>query len=138
MDSVRQFPDWYKRRINRIYPTLIAVAILDSLFFATHWNMVDIILARRYWFVSCIMLYYVAIFFVGSYLKDKLSYIAILVALGTAVWFYFVYQTLGFTMYGSHYIRWLLFFIFMLFDAKMGCRPRTLRASLLPMRACFC
>lgn len=129
MGGVRQFPDWYKRRINRIYPTLIAVAILGCLFFSTHWDMVDIILARRYWFVSCIMLYYVAIFFVGSYLKDKMLYIAILVALGTAVWFYFVYQTPGFTMYGGHYIRWLLFFIFMLFGAKMGTLAKDVKSK---------
>lgn len=129
MGGVRQFPDWYKRRINRIYPTLIAVAILGCLFFSTHWDMVDIILARRYWFVSCIMLYYVAIFFVGSYLKDKMLYIAILVALGTAIWFYFVYQTPGFTMYGGHYIRWLLFFIFMLFGAKMGTLAKDVKSK---------
>ena len=120
MEGVRQFPDWYKRRINRIYPTLIAVAILGCLFFNVHWDMIDIILARQYWFVSCIMLYYVAIFFVGSYFMNRLFLISVLVALGTAVWFYFVYQTPGFSMYGGHYIRWLLFFVFMLLGAKIG------------------
>ncbi|MCS3022969.1 hypothetical protein NXW75_01405 [Bacteroides xylanisolvens] len=27
------FPNWYKRRINRIYPTIIMWALLSSLFF---------------------------------------------------------------------------------------------------------
>lgn len=122
MEGIRQFPDWYKRRINRIYPTLVSVAILASLFFETHWDMIDIILAKRYWFVSCIMLYYIAIFFVGSYFKDRILFVGILVSLGTAVWFYILHKTYGygFSMYSESYIRWLLFFDFMLLGAKMG------------------
>lgn len=143
MEGIRQFPDWYKRRINRIYPTILAVAILGCLFFDTHWDMISIILSP-YWFVSCIMLYYVAIFFVGSYFKDKIFLISVLVALGTAIWFYFVYQTPGFSMYGGHYIRWLLFFVFMLLGAKMGpmakeikSKPITNICLLLLSIACF-
>ena len=129
MEGIRQFPNWYKRRINRIYPTIIAVAILGCLFFETHWDMIDIILSRRYWFVSCIMLYYVAIFFVGSYFKDKILHISILVALGTAVWFYFACQTPNFSMYSGHYIRWLLFFVFMLFGAKVGTLTESIKSK---------
>lgn len=144
MDGIRQFPDWYKRRINRIYPTLISVAILACLFFEVHWDMLDIIFAKRYWFVSCIMLYYIAIYFVGSYYIDRILPIAVLIALGTAVWFYFVYKTPGFSMYGGHYIRWLLFFDFMLLGAKMGTMERKIKSKpfidaclLLLSIACF-
>lgn len=128
MDGIRQFPNWYKRRINRIYPTILAVAILACLFFDTHWDMISIILSP-YWFVSCIMVYYVAIFFVGSYFKNKIFLISIIVALGTAIWFYFVYQMPGFTMYGGHYIRWLLFFVFMLLGAKMGSMANEIKSK---------
>lgn len=120
MNGIRQFPNWYKGRINRIYPSIIAVAFLGAIFFNVHRDVVDIALAHGYWFVACIMLYYIAIFFIGSYLKDKINLIALLVALGTAVWFYFAYRAPGFSMYGGHYIRWLLFFDFMLLGAKMG------------------
>ncbi|MBR5436943.1 MAG: acyltransferase family protein [Muribaculaceae bacterium] len=118
MDGFRQFPNWYKRRINRIYPTMFAVAIIGGLFFKTHWDIIDIILAKRYWFIPCIMLYYIVIFFVGSYFKDKILPIGILVAISTAVWFYFVCNIPGFSIYGGHYIRWLLFFMFMLLGAQ--------------------
>lgn len=120
MESLQQFPNWYKRRINRIYPTLIAVAILASVFFDTHWDMRDIIFAKWYWFVSCIMTYYVAIFFVGLYFKDRILPIGILVALGSAVLFSYAYKTPGFNMYDDYKIRWLLFFNYMLLGAKMG------------------
>ena len=128
MEGVKQFPDWYKRRINRIYPSIIAVAILGCLLFSTHWDILDIIVARRYWFISCIMLYYIAIFFVGSYFKEKIILISLIVAFGTAVWFYFVYQAPGFSMYGGHYIRWFLFFIFMLFGAKLGTIAKNIKS----------
>ena len=121
MEGIRQFPNWYKQRINRIYPSLFAVAILSCLFFHIHWSLADVLLAQKYWFVSCIMLYYVAIYFVGLYLQNKINLIAVLVAIGTAIWFYAICRTPGFSMYSPEYtIRWLLFFIFMLFGAKLG------------------
>ena len=120
LEGIKQFPDWYKRRVNRIYPTVLAIAVVSCVFFGVHLDIVDIILYGGGWFVSCIMLYYVALYFVGAYLNDRIFLVSTLVALGTAVWFYFVYQTPGFNLYGGHYIRWLLFFDFMLLGAKLG------------------
>lgn len=121
MEGVTSFPDWYKKRINRIYPSLIAVAFLGALFFNVHRDVIDIALAKGYWFVSCIMLYYVGIYFVGSYCKDKIFVVSLLVAIGTAIWFSFECHETGFSIYGRHYyIRWLLFFMFMLWGAKVG------------------
>lgn len=129
MNGIRQFPDWYKRRINRIYPTLFAVAIIACLFFETQWNIMDIIFANHYWFISCIMLYYIVIFFVGSYFKDRIMLIGILIALGAAVWFYFAQDTPYFSIYGGHHIRWLLFFNFMLFGAKIGSMAEKIKSK---------
>ena len=71
--------------------------------------------------MSCIMLYYIAIFFVGSYFADKFKFIFILVVIGSAVWFYFLYDVADFSIYSpKYYIRWLLFFDFMLLGAKIG------------------
>ena len=121
MNGGGNFLNWYKRRISRIYPSILAVAFLACIFFDTHWDIVEIALTKRYWFVSCIMLYYIAIFFVGSYFKDKFFPISILVALGTAVWFYFLFHEVNFSIYSpKFYIRWLLFFNFMLLGAKIG------------------
>ena len=120
MQGIGYFLEWYKRRINRIYPSILAVAFMASLFFNTHWDVIDIILARRYWFVSCIMLYYIAIFFIGSYFKNRIYFISLLIVLGTAIWFFFVYQEPDFSIYGGHYIRWLFFFVFMLLGAQLG------------------
>ena len=121
MNGLHEFPDWYKKRISRIYPSIIAVAFLACIFFDTHWDIVQIALSSRYWFVQCIMIYYIAIYFVGCYFKDKFFTISVIVALGTAVWFYFLYNKADFSIYSpKYYIRWLLFFDFMLLGAKMG------------------
>ncbi|MBQ6955584.1 MAG: acyltransferase [Bacteroidales bacterium] len=120
MEGIKQFPNWYKKRINRIYPSIIAVAFLGALFFNVHQDVIDITLGGGNWFIACIMLYYVAIYFIGSYFKNRIFMFSVLVALGTAVWFYFACQTPGFSIYGGHYIRWLLFFVFMLLGAKLG------------------
>lgn len=121
MEGIKQFPDWYKRRINRIYPTVFAVAILACTFFNGHRTINEIILYGGGWFVSCIMLYYIAIHFVGSYLKDKIYWVIALVFIATGIWFYFIYQTPNLSIYSPDcYIRWLFYFAFMLLGAKMG------------------
>jgi peptidoglycan/LPS O-acetylase OafA/YrhL len=127
MEGIKQFPNWYKQRINRIYPSLFAVAIFSVLIFHIHWDLLDLVVARKYWFVSCIMLYYAVIYFVGSYMKSKINVIAVLVAIGTAVWFYMIYQTPGYSIYSPEYTtRWLLFFIFMLLGAKIGANTQSI------------
>lgn len=59
-----RFDNWYKRRINRIYPTVFAWAILGSLLFGYHNDINNILLSGGGWFVSCIMLYYVLLYFI--------------------------------------------------------------------------
>ena len=135
MNGVKEFPNWYKRRINRIYPAVLAVAIMACIFFDTHWDIMQIIIAKRYWFIGCIMIHYIAIFFVGSYFKDKIAIIFSLVVLGTAVWFYFIYDKPGFSLYSGNYIHWLLFFDFMLLGAKMG--TDTIKIKSKPLMDAF-
>ena len=130
LGGASDFPNWYKRRINRIYPSVLAVAIIGCLFFGYHGDILDVITAGKYWFVTCIMLYYIAIFFVGIYLRGRLFWVGALVLLGSAAWFYTMCREPGFTLYGHkydggvNYVRWLLFFIFMLMGAWMGAQPR--------------
>lgn len=43
-----RFIDWYKRRINRIYPTIIMWALLSSVFLGWEWRITDVITMPRY------------------------------------------------------------------------------------------
>lgn len=120
MGGIKDFANWYKKRINRIYPTVFAIAIISCSFFHNNRTINDIILYGGGWFVTCIMIHYIAIHFVGSYLKNRIYMVIALVLIATGIWFYFIYDTPGFSLYGGHKIRWLFYFAFMLFGAKLG------------------
>lgn len=108
--------NWYKRRINRIYPSLIANAFVACVLFHTYWNVVDIATASRFWFVSCIMIYYIFIYYIGIYCPNRMKTCILIVAAFTAIWYLLIYTT-GANLYGGHPIRQLLYFIFMLMGA---------------------
>ena len=122
MTSIREFPDWYKRRINRIYPTVLAIAVIKCTFFGGHSTINDIILHGGGWFVSCIMIYYVFIFLIGLYARKHINLIIVLVSLASCVWFFTLERPFPFNMYGLEggYLKWLLYFNFMLLGAKVG------------------
>ncbi len=120
MVSARDFPNWYKRRINRIYPTVFAVAIIFCTFFGVHSDINHIILHGGKWFITCIMIYYVFIYFIGLYLRDKIFGVLGIVALASCVWFFSVDRVFPYNMYESGYLKWLLYFNFMLLGAKLG------------------
>lgn len=122
IESLREFPNWYKRRINRIYPTVLAMAILMRLYFNEQADIVSIILYGGGWFVSCIMVYYVIIYFVGLYCKDKINWVIAAISLGVIAWFYIIDRPFPFSMYSSDsvHMQWVLCFVFMLLGAKMG------------------
>ena len=123
MTSIREFPDWYKRRINRIYPTVLAIAIIKCTFFGSDATINKIILHGGGWFVSCIMIYYVFIFLIGLYARKHINLIIVLVSLASCVWFFTLERPFPFNMYGlleGGYLKWLLYFNFMLLGAKVG------------------
>jgi len=49
------FLNWYKRRVGRIYPSIIMWALLSAVVFGWDWSVTDVITTPRYWFIPCIM-----------------------------------------------------------------------------------
>ena len=121
-DGIANFLNWYKRRINRIYPTVIAVALIACLFFNINTNIINIFIQGGGWFIQCIMLYYIIFYFIGLYAKDKLYYIIALISIASCIWFFLLDRPLGFNMYGwdGKYLKWLLYSIYMLQGAIIG------------------
>ena len=122
MNGIKEFPNWYKRRINRIYPTVFAVAIYLCLFWNSENNIIDVILHGGGWFVNCIMLYYIAVFFIGLYAKKRIYWIIVIVSVASLAWFYLIDRTFPYNMYlpDVGYLKWLCYFSFMLLGAKIG------------------
>ena len=67
------FPNWYKRRINRIYPTIIMWALVSAVIFNWNWQITDLITTPKYWFIPCIMVYYVIFYLIRTYLLKYLN-----------------------------------------------------------------
>lgn len=67
------FINWYKRRISRIYPTIIMWAIFSSIVFMWKWSITDIITTPRYWFIPCIMIYYAIFYLIRRYMFEHLK-----------------------------------------------------------------
>lgn len=120
MSSAGGFLNWYKRRINRIYPTVFAVAIIGCLIWHDHFDIISIIVEGGGWFVQCIMVYYILLYFIGYYLKQKVKWIISLTSLACFIWYFLMGGDVSGGIYGWGYFRWLVFFNFMLLGAYMG------------------
>lgn len=71
--KVNGFFNWYKNRINRIYPTVFAWALLRSLLFESKSdNMLHIVMYGGGFFVSCIMIFYVVFYFIKVFAANRL------------------------------------------------------------------
>lgn len=115
-----RFDNWYKRRINRIYPTVFAWAILGAFFFKQHFSMDYTIIHGGGWFVTCIMIYYVILYFIQRFMLHHLKWVFGVVVLICIAWYCIMDRPANYNMYGATYFKWGHYFLFMLLGAMMG------------------
>ena len=125
-----RFDNWYKRRINRIYPTVFAWAILEAFIFNQHYGMDYIIIHGGGWFVTCIMIYYVFLYFIQKYLINRLKLTFAIVSIICILWYLLIDRPVDYNMYGATYFKWGHYFLFMLMGAMMGISKRTWKFNL--------
>lgn len=118
------FPNWYKRRINRIYPTVFMWALVSAVLFSSTKNIVDIVLSGGGWFVSCIMIYYVIIWFIKRFFIQKLLWVFGFFSAIVVVWYVFFEDSIEIFMYGNTYFKWGHYFLFMLLGASIGLKRK--------------
>lgn len=118
-----RFDSWYKKRINRIYPTVFAYAIICAFVFNISNDMKHTIIHGGGWFVSCIMIYYVIAYIIDRFMANYL-HISFTIATGITVVAYILWERPeGYSMYGHTYMKWVFFFLFMLLGAIVGKKP---------------
>ena len=132
-----RFDNWYKRRIRRIYPTVFTWGALMSFMDIKQLTVKQIILNGGGWFVSCIMIYYVVLYFVKKYSEHKPLLPLISLCIVILAWYSFEERTSLF-MYGDTYFKWLFNFLFMLVGAYVGNNTIHLRPSFLMDACMFC
>lgn len=111
------FINWYKRRINRIYPTIIMWALFSTFIFGWNWNVSDLIFTPKYWFIPCIMTYYIIFYLIKTYWMKCLNIIIILVMVAIVVSDFFILDHSKSVMYADIKYMRVYYFSFMLLGA---------------------
>lgn len=125
-----RFDNWYKRRINRIYSSVIVCSIIGAVLVGT--DSVKLIKLAGGEFVIAIMCYYVLLYFIKQYAMRYVPYILIGVGLVSIVvywlWFPYKYETSSKGIYGiTTLFRWIPYFAFMLLGSWIGVKRQSIK-----------
>lgn len=124
-----RFDNWYKKRINRIYPTVFAWAILRAFIFDQHYGMDYTIIHGGGWFVTCIMIYYVILYMIKQFMFNQLRLVFVIISIITIIWYLIIDRPENYNMYGGTYFKWCHYFLFMLLGAMMVVSKKKLNYS---------
>ncbi len=125
------FGNYYKRRINRIYPSVFAaVAFVHIVGCNPNIPWTDLVCTKP--FILAIMVYYILLFFIRKYALTNLNLILITVGCISLVtyilWFPYKYEISSKGLYGvTTYYRWIPYFAAMLLGAIIGLKRQTLK-----------
>lgn len=114
-----RFDNWYKRRIKRIYPSVIAFAAILSCAGISQMTVKEIIIGGGLWFIACIMIYYVILYFVRKFAESNPLMPFVISSLIIVCW-YLMEDSSKMFMYGGTYFKWGHYFLFMLLGAYLG------------------
>lgn len=145
LGGVKRFDNYYKRRINRIYPSVFAaVIVMLSLGYYSFASLtVEKVLGGE--FIIAIMIYYVLLWLVSKYYRKHILWIFAAVMIVTLIAYYYFpykYETGEKGLYGiSTLFRWIPYFGVMLLGAYIGLIHErvkfNIRTDLLKFIACL-
>ena len=72
------FFNWYKNRVQRIYPTVLAWALVLCVCFDSHRNIIEVLTSGGGWFVSYIMIFYVLFYPIKKYATNHLLLVLVI------------------------------------------------------------
>jgi len=129
----KSFDNFYKRRISRIFPSVVAsIAFLHVI----SWNgMIGVKEFGGGNFVMAIMVYYVLLWLIRKYAMDKLGWMLAITAVVSLVvyvfWFPYKYEVSSKGLYGVTTIyRWVPYFGAMLLGAIVGLKRKELKYNV--------
>lgn len=134
-----RFDNWYKNRINRVYPAVFIWSFIQTLFGIQSLNLIEIICSFGYWFIPCIMLHYIVLYIIRRYLINQTKYVFVLFCIATVL-VYFFKDRPYYYMWNEDsdlIFRFFLFFIITLFGAMIGTRKIEYRKSDIIMFIIF-
>lgn len=118
------FANWYKRRINRIYPTIIMWALLSAIIFNWNWQITDLITTAKYWFIPCIMVYYAIFYLIRTYLFRYLNQVFCIAFLFVAISSFWALDFNHSVMYAAVPFMRIYYFLFMMLGAMAAVKKQ--------------
>lgn len=100
------FSEWYKRRIRRIWPSILAWStFVAPIFFHQSLSWRDIWLAGDFWFIHCIVVYYAVFYFLMPYIDKRINLLLGISGL-IAVAYFFLMPVSPYSIYleSFHYV----------------------------------
>lgn len=125
-----RFDNWYKRRINRIYPSVFVCVVMGAMFVGKFSMSLSALWGGE--FIIAIMIYYMLIYAIKRYAVKYIPHIIALTGIVSLVvyveWFPYKYLTGEKGIYGiTTLFRWIPYFVFMLFGSWMGLKRKDLK-----------
>lgn len=127
--SLKRFDNWYKRRINRIYPSVLACLLVSAMLGKITFYDLD------WWkicggeFVVFIMIYYVLLYGAKKWFINHIPWVMVVTSVVTllAYWFFpYKYEVGSKGLYGiTTLFRWIPYFAMMLMGAWLGLKTKS-------------
>lgn len=115
------FANWYKRRINRIVPTLVAWALLHMTFYLDQRVYSLKLDLGAGWFFPCIFVYYAILFPLKNIIINRYKILLTCCLIIISGWYFIGGIDSGETnLYGANYFKWLIFFPITIIGSIIG------------------
>ncbi|MCD8291172.1 MAG: acyltransferase [Prevotella sp.] len=119
-----RFDAFYKRRVNRIYPSVFATLVMMLLLSDCSFGTISLVNFIGRPFIVAIMIYYALLWFVRKYFHNRIPLMFLMTMVVTLIAYYFFpykYETSGKGIYGiTTLFRWIPYFGAMLLGAHVG------------------
>jgi len=125
------FTTWYKRRIQRIFPTLLIWTILLSpLLSGTQITLQSIWFAKSYWFIQCIMVYYILWWLIFKFLRKYLVHIIYVSIAISVISFLFIIPITPYSIY-IHEFHYICFFSIFILGSYIALNRRENKGKII-------
>lgn len=118
------FPVWYKKRIKRIWPSIIVWStFLGPLLINSTTSLESVWLAKDYWFIQCIMIYYILYWMIFKYVqKERTLYIITLMGLIASIGYFLLSPITTQSIYQTQF-HFICFFSIFIMGGIIGSNP---------------
>lgn len=116
------FFNWYKRRIQRIIPSVLVISLIAASYSLLPQQPVIVANLGTIWFIYCIFIYYILLYPIKRYAANYMWVVMGVTAVLTLLWYFTigVEERSAGNIYGGTYFKWMLYFMFMLLGAICG------------------